>query len=39
MMYGPTTFNGAEVAATDLELQLHFVLAGLVANGIHKSLI
>jgi len=33
MMYGPTTFNGAEVAATDLRAAAALVLAGLVANG------
>ncbi|QEA32158.1 UDP-N-acetylglucosamine 1-carboxyvinyltransferase [Secundilactobacillus malefermentans] len=33
MMYGPTTFNGSEVAATDLRAAAALVLAGLVANG------
>jgi UDP-N-acetylglucosamine 1-carboxyvinyltransferase len=32
-LYGPTEFNGAEVAATDLRAAAALVLAGLVANG------
>lgn len=33
VLYGPTNFNGAEVAATDLRAAAALVLAGLVANG------
>ncbi len=33
VLYGPTSFNGAEVAATDLRAAAALVLAGLVANG------
>ncbi|KZL40199.1 UDP-N-acetylglucosamine 1-carboxyvinyltransferase [Secundilactobacillus collinoides] len=33
VLYGPTNFNGAEVAATDLRAAATLVLAGLVANG------
>ncbi|CAM2793192.1 UDP-N-acetylglucosamine 1-carboxyvinyltransferase [Dellaglioa algida] len=33
VMYGPTDFNGAEVAATDLRAAAALVLAGLVARG------
>lgn len=32
-LQGPTSFNGAEVAATDLRAAAALVLAGLVANG------
>lgn len=32
-LYGPTNFNGAQVAATDLRAAAALVLAGLVANG------
>ncbi|MDM5045987.1 UDP-N-acetylglucosamine 1-carboxyvinyltransferase [Levilactobacillus brevis] len=33
VMHGPTDFNGAEVAATDLRAAAALVLAGLVADG------
>lgn len=33
VLYDPTNFNGAEVAATDLRAAAALVLAGLVANG------
>ncbi|MCT3567584.1 UDP-N-acetylglucosamine 1-carboxyvinyltransferase [Levilactobacillus brevis] len=33
VMHGPTNFNGAEVAATDLRAAAALVLAGLVADG------
>lgn len=33
VLYGPTEFNGAQVAATDLRAAAALVIAGLVANG------
>ncbi len=33
LLYGPTKFNGAEVAASDLRAAAALVIAGLVANG------
>ena len=34
VLYGPTKFSGAEVAATDLRAGAALVIAGLVADGI-----
>ncbi|PIO83745.1 UDP-N-acetylglucosamine 1-carboxyvinyltransferase [Loigolactobacillus backii] len=36
LLYGPTAFNGAEVAASDLRAAAALVIAGLVATGYTK---